>query len=265
VSLAGKDVQIAHAIMDYLRLLKAGARQRLVLKGLRMDFGGMRSAVVVSRACDRLLKNPKHQEDIEWFEYSPPRDKYDFVQPLCAQNVKTATVVNTLKATAGMFQMIGGMTQLRDLTYEGPVVTHGKDLLINGVVETLPSGQETLVAHLPDTLERLEFQGDCFSLHEFRFGYAWRDRVKAGGFPVLREVRLGSMFLSLIGLDARETLLALEGLASLRVLELGVERCEWGGGWWKVGILARAVKRFRLARPEVQVVALLEELRAASP
>jgi hypothetical protein len=272
VSLAGKDYRIYDAIMDYLRL-PAGARQHLVLKGLRMHFGEMAGAVLVSRACDKLMNDPKHQEDIEWFEYSPPRDEYDFVQPLCAKNAKTATLRNPLRATKGMFEMIRGMTGLQDLTYEGPVVQTVDDFRISkdpkrrgdAKYEALPDGQTTLVSYLPDSLVRLAFVDNSFSLHQFRFGYALRDRLAKGGFPVLREVRLGSMFFSLPRQDARETLRVLQGLASLEVLELGVERCKWGGGWWQVGALVRTVERFKLARPDVQVISLLEELQAASP
>ena len=53
--------------------------------------------------------------------------------------------------------------------------------------------------------------------------------------------------------------------ASLKVLELGTERSEWGGGWWNVPVLARAVQRFRTARADVEVLSVVEELRAESP
>jgi hypothetical protein len=261
VSLAGKDSTFARQINDFLRRPKH-VRQALVVHGLHMRFDRMADCYGVALACERLVR--AQWQNIERFEHRPSAHS-GFEPPRGLRKVKQATVLNPLRATTGVFLCIGDMAELEELTYEGPVVWHATDRKIAGLQRTLPHGAESLVAHLPDTLVRLAFEGDCFALHEFRFGYALRDRVRAGGFPVLREVRLGSLFFSLIKLDAVETLRALQGVASLRVLELGTERSEWGGGWWNVGMLARAVQRFRTARADVEVLSVVEELRAESP
>jgi hypothetical protein len=255
VSLAGRDYQAAEEIALYLRRSRDFA-QPLVVEDMDMSVSGMRGVSGrISHECCRLAH--KQRQNIKRFSWSP---QSPFVRspPFCLENVEVAIFDNRLRVTAAMFRCLEKMAKLKKLEVHGSVVVHEGDEVARDWREphasvAVPADKKTLVSWLPDTLEELDLT-DSFIWADFLFGNALRDRVAKGGFAVLKFVCLAGLFRQMSGHDAHYTLLGLQGVASLEVLELGVKAASWNDGWDMRETHVAAAADFKAKRPGVRVI-----------